>query len=974
MSFLNLIKGIVITYILVANSLSVYAQKLDHIPGEFIVQVEKDKDVNGLRSRLKIADTRFAAFTSRKLMAEPLNLWLISIDFGTVNETSFEKSLKASPGIKDVRKNRLISPRVIPDDPDFTRQWQYLNTGSTGGIAGADNDMDLAWDITTGGLTPAGDTIVICVIDDGINAQHEDIKDNLWFNHKEIPGNGKDDDGNGYVDDIRGWNVEHLTDNVYEGGSHGTPVAGIVGAKGNNGKGVSGVNWNVKLMIVNYWSPNEANALAAYGYPYKMRKLYNETNGQKGAFVVATNASWGVDNTQAIDAPLWCALYDSLGQVGILNCGATTNSNTDVDIMGDLPTSCESEYLISVTNMNKFDEKLSNAGYGRRSIDLGSYGHQTFTVTRTTYGIFGGTSGATPHVTGVIGLIYAAPCMEFINISKQDPAKAALIAKDMILHGVLPNNSLKDITTTGGKLNAFRTLSNIMKLCENCSVPAGIAISMTDNAMKIDWASNSGASVVSARYRKPDDNTWIPVGNIVKGGWITGLDFCTDYEVQLGSDCGLIPGEYSYSKYVKTNGCCPIPVIDVVASTLSTIGISWLDIPNSSFLVQYQTGNNIWLEDTVSNSNFLLENLLACTGYSIRIQTKCDTHGNVSDFTKEYDISTTCGSCTNNNYCGFGKKDASQEWIDIFKLGTIQNQSGSSEVGYKNFAGLHSTDLIKDQTYGFEIIPAYAGNVFVEYYKIFIDWNQDGLWSEDEKVFDTPNALSDTIRDEITIPESALEGWTKLRIIMTFDDFEGGCDDVEFEFGEVEDYCVRIVNNTCINEATLQVIDIEKNKVVLVTDYHANEKDSVYFNFRERGNPDWTQVIAFDTFTIAGLKECTVYEYQYRSQCKNLFSNISPTDSLKTACGNFVTDKDNIHFNINPNPCYDYLTFYPGTLYDQISYFKILDLSGNEILSLTSGDAVKTEIDMSSCKNGLYLLEINTISGHRYYQKVVKMQ
>src|SRR5690606_36199811 len=144
--------------------------------------------------------------------------------------------------------------------------------------------------------------------------------------YHEIPNNGIDDDGNGYVDDFLGWDADAADDDITGGtfgGGHGTPVAGIVGAKGNNGIGVTGVNWNVKLMIV-VGGGNEAQAIAAYSYPLSLRKLYNQTGGQRGAFVVSTNASWGIDFTQASTAPLWCAMYDTLGAYGILNAGATT--------------------------------------------------------------------------------------------------------------------------------------------------------------------------------------------------------------------------------------------------------------------------------------------------------------------------------------------------------------------------------------------------------------------------------------------------------------------------------------------------------------------------------------------------------------------------------------------------------------------------------------------------------------------------
>ena len=115
----------------------------------------------------------------------------------------------------------------------------------------------------------------------------------------------------------------------------------MIGAKGNNNIAVTGANWDVKLMVLNMGGNlTQANVVSAYTYPLVMRQLWNNSNGTEGAFVVATSASWGIDGANPSSYPLWCQFYDTLGVYGILNVGATTNSNLDVDQAGDMPTAC----------------------------------------------------------------------------------------------------------------------------------------------------------------------------------------------------------------------------------------------------------------------------------------------------------------------------------------------------------------------------------------------------------------------------------------------------------------------------------------------------------------------------------------------------------------------------------------------------------------------------------------------------------
>ncbi len=316
-----------------------------------------------------------------------MNIWLIKYNPDRVSDLEILNQVKSNSAVKEVQFNHYVELRegvaykefnvpltdrsTTPNDTRFNEQWALNNTGQTGGLNDADIDAPEAWDFTTGGLTALGDTIVVAIIDGGCDLNHQDLS--YWINWAEIPNNGIDDDSNGYIDDHRGWNAYNNNGNV-SSDFHGTHVSGISGARGNNNLGVSGVNWNVKTMPIAGASGDEATVITAYGYVHEMRSRYNETNGTQGAFVVSTNASFGVDFGQPANFPLWCAIYDSLGVQGVLSCGATANNNVDIDVVGDIPTGCPSPWLISVTNTTHNDVKNGGAAYGLTTIDLGAPG------------------------------------------------------------------------------------------------------------------------------------------------------------------------------------------------------------------------------------------------------------------------------------------------------------------------------------------------------------------------------------------------------------------------------------------------------------------------------------------------------------------------------------------------------------------------------------------------------------------------
>lgn len=441
--------------------------------GELLIKPLPGQSITNVLNEIKNNARVNIHLSPKRCVSPSMNIWLVEFDYSLIDQSKMLEIIRGCRSVDIAQSNHLITKRSkIPNDTEFSSQWQYINNGSSGGVIDADIDADSAWAITTGGITAKGDTIVVAVIDDGLDLSHPDFTNNLWVNINEIPNNNIDDDGNGYKDDYRGWNADNNNDDISGGGFggwHGTPVAGIVGARGNNGIGVTGVNWNVKIMVV-VGGGDEAGAISTYSYVLANRKLYNNTNGAKGAYVVATNASWGIDNGKPADAPLWCALYDSLGKYGILNAGATANNDVNVDVQGDLPTACPSTYLISVTNTNRQDQKITTAGYGKITIDIGAPGEDTYTVASTSfggnaYGPFGGTSGATPHVAGTIGLLYSAPCAKLIELSKSKPDTVAFLMKEFILQGSDSNSSLQNISVSGGRLNVHKALIKLQEYC-----------------------------------------------------------------------------------------------------------------------------------------------------------------------------------------------------------------------------------------------------------------------------------------------------------------------------------------------------------------------------------------------------------------------------------------------------------------------------------------------------------------------------
>jgi subtilisin family serine protease len=383
------------------------------------------------------------------------------------------------PAVLYAEPNWIVEHQASPDDPRFGELWGLNNTGQSGGVPGADIDALEAWNLSTG-----SSNVVVAVIDTGIDFNHPDLSANMFRNTLDCNSNGVDDDGNGQIDDCFGIDTVNNDSNPLDDNNHGTHVAGTIGAAGENGVGVVGVNWTVRLMACKFLSAAGSGTIADAIDCMEYVKLMKD----RGVDVVATNNSWGGGGFSH-------ALFDAIDahlQRGILFIAAAGNNASNNDATPFYPAAFYLPNVISVAATTRTDSLASFSNFGRQTVDLGAPGEAILSTTpNNTYSVFSGTSMATPHVTGVAALLKA-----------QDPSRDWRAIKNLILAGGDTIPALAN-TVTQKRLNALGALA-----CSNATVlsrlqPVGPSITSAVGtpidlaALNIDCASPNGNVVVA---------------------------------------------------------------------------------------------------------------------------------------------------------------------------------------------------------------------------------------------------------------------------------------------------------------------------------------------------------------------------------------------------------------------------------------------------------------------------------------------
>jgi subtilisin family serine protease len=403
-----------------------------YVPGEYVVKLKKQ---SGIRAQSVSALSAALGVQVKEFLTSDKDFVLVK---SKGEMSGVIGALSKNSNVQYAEPNMIYHILGSPNDTQYGQLWGMNNTGQTingkPGVAGVDIGAEKAWTISTGSKK-----VVVAVIDTGFDRDLPDLKDNAWTNEAELNGKaGVDDDKNGYVDDVYGWDFANNDNDPMDDHGHGSHVSGTIGARGDNALDVAGVNWNVSIMGVKFLTADGSGtldaAIKAIDYATKM-----------GANVMSN--SWGGGGfTQS--------LYDVIKKAsdkGVLFVAAAGNASTNNDMTPTYPASYQLPNIIAVAAVDNQGSLASFSCYGAKSVHVGAPGVDILSTTPTGLQSWNGTSMATPHVSGVAALVKAAfPDMSMAEI------------RDRIIKTAVPLAKLKGKTVSGGIVNAYNALTNTM--------------------------------------------------------------------------------------------------------------------------------------------------------------------------------------------------------------------------------------------------------------------------------------------------------------------------------------------------------------------------------------------------------------------------------------------------------------------------------------------------------------------------------
>ncbi len=524
-------------YNLSLDTTSAKGSKLEYAPNEILVKLKSEPTVTQAQSMM----ASYGALAVQNLVQpdpninSPVERWqLFKLKPGSDIE-KLQRRLKKDSRVELAELNYQVSINSIPNDSSFGSLWGLNNTGSNGGTRDADIDAPEAWDTQKGSKN-----VVVAVVDTGVDYNHPDLAGNIWRNAGEIPGNFVDDDRNGFVDDVYGFDWVNGDGNPMDDNSHGTHVAGTIGAVGDNNRGVIGVSPNVSIMSLKFLGASDGGSI--YGAAQAIIYAAN-----MGADII--NASYGGSGYDPVQEDA----IDYANKKGVLFVASAGNSGTNNDGFAHYPSNYNLPNLLSVAATDNKDELAFFSNYGRNTVDIGAPGVGILsTVPSNKYDSYNGTSMATPHVAGAAALVLA-----------ENPNLGVTALKNTLLNNTDSIASLRGKTVTGGRLNvnkAIQAVSQPKKPDDFITVnsPNGGNTLEPGNSYTITWDDNISESVKLELYKGGSFNRTIGSSTESDGSYSwtvpTSITDGSDYKVKITSVNDTSVSDFSNSNFsIKAN-------------------------------------------------------------------------------------------------------------------------------------------------------------------------------------------------------------------------------------------------------------------------------------------------------------------------------------------------------------------------------------------------------------------------------------
>jgi subtilisin family serine protease len=551
-----------------------------YVPGELLIQFDNSADATLRANARAVVSGNLVEQIQTSAMANSGQgiLERVSLGRGISLELAMDQ-LNSMSGVRYAEPNWLYSTTAVSDDTNYLngQLWGMYSDDSPAvvGPAGTTNlygsQAEEAWNA---GHIGSND-VYIGVIDEGIQFTHPDLAANVWSNPYD-PVDGVDNDGNGKIDDSQGWDFFSNDRTVYDGtgDDHGTHVAGTIGAKGGNGIGVAGVNWNVKMISTKFLGPTGGSTTGAI----QALDYLTDLKTRHGLNIIATNNSWGGGG---FSQGLLDAITRAANQ-GILFVAAAGNSTSNNDVTGSYPSNYNTtsgagyDAVIAVASITSTGAISSFSSYGATTVDLGAPGSSVnSTLPSNTYGSYSGTSMATPHVTGAIAL-YAA----------SNPGSTASQLRTALLSNTTATTSLNGKTVTGGRLDISKMFN---------ATPALPTLSVNDVTV-VEGNSGTSTATFTVNLSAASTST-VTVNFATTDGTATDP---TDYQTTSGT-LTFAPGQTSQTFSVTILG-------DTVVEPNETFTVG-LSAPTNATIADASGTGTINNDDTASAGTLSINNV-----------------------------------------------------------------------------------------------------------------------------------------------------------------------------------------------------------------------------------------------------------------------------------------------------------------------------------------------------------------------------